>query len=81
MNVAGSVTTNSFIKNRLSSIEFHHKATASASDEKFTFPVTALSFDYNNNISYLTPEELSALNSPLGSLQEQELCQDLQQCT
>ena len=66
MNVAGSVATNSFIKNRLSAIEFHHKASASASDEKFTFPVTALSFDYNNNITYLTPEELSALNEPIG---------------
>ena len=66
MNVAGTISTNAFIKNRLSSIEFHHKATASASDEKFTFPVTALSFDFNNNISYLTPEELSALNSPIG---------------
>ena len=66
MNVAGSVGTNSFIKNRLSTIEFHHKASASASDEKFTFPVTALSFDYNNNITYLTPEELSALNEPIG---------------
>ena len=66
MNVAGSTGTNSFIKNRLSSIEFHHKASAGASDEKFTFPVTALSFDYNNNITYLTPEELSALNEPIG---------------
>lgn len=66
MNVAGSITTNSFIKNRLSAIEFHHKATAAASDEKFTFPVTALSFDYNNNITYLTPEELSTLNTPIG---------------
>jgi hypothetical protein len=66
MNVAGSVATNSFIKNRLSAIEFHHKASASASDEKFTFPVTALSFDYNNNITYLTPEEISALNEPIG---------------
>ena len=66
MNVAGSVGTNSFIKNRLSTIEFHHKASAGASDEKFTFPVTALSFDYNNNITYLTPEELSALNEPIG---------------
>lgn len=66
MNVAGSTGTNSFIKNRLSSIEFHHKATAGASDEKFTFPVTALSFDYNNNITYLTPEEISALNEPIG---------------
>ena len=66
MNVAGSIATNSFIKNRLSAIEFHHKASASASDEKFTFPVTALSFDYNNNITYLTPEEISALNEPIG---------------
>ena len=66
MNVAGTVGTNSFIKNRLSAIEFHHKASAGGSDEKFTFPVTALSFDYNNNITYLTPEEISALNEPIG---------------
>ena len=66
MNVAGTTGTNAFIKNRLSSIEFHHKATAAASDEKFTFPVTALSFDYNNNITYLSPEEISALNEPIG---------------
>ena len=66
MNVAGAVGTNSFIKNRLSAIEFHHKASAGASDEKFTFPVTALTFDYNNNTTYLTPEEISALNEPIG---------------
>jgi len=66
MNVAGTIGTNSFIKNRLSQIEFHHKATATAADEKFTFPVTALSLEYNNNITYLTPEEMSALNEPIG---------------
>lgn len=66
MNVAGSIGTNSFIKNRLSAIEFHHAASAGASDEKFVFPVTSLSFDYNNNITYLTPEELAALNAPIG---------------
>ena len=66
MNVAGGIGTNSFIKNRLSQIEFHHKASAAGSDEKFTFPVTSLSFDYNNNITYLTPEEISALNEPIG---------------
>lgn len=66
MNVAGSVATNSFIKNRLSAIEFHHKPTADGTDVKYTFPVTALSFDYNNNITYLTPEELAALNEPIG---------------
>jgi len=66
MNVAGSIGTNSFIKNRLSAIEFHHKPTAGGTDVKYTFPVTALSFDYNNNITYLTPEELAALNEPIG---------------
>jgi len=66
MNVAGTVTTNSFIKNRLSAIEFHHKASASAADEKFTFPVTSMNIEYTNNITYLTPEQISALNEPIG---------------
>lgn len=66
MNVAGTVSTNSFIKNRLSSIEFHHQPTEGGSDVKYTFPVTALSFEYNNNITYLTPEELASLNEPIG---------------
>lgn len=65
-NVAGSVGTNSFIKNRLSAIEFHHTPSAGGTDVKYTFPVTALSFDYNNNITYLTPEELANLNEPIG---------------
>src|SRR6056300_186806 len=66
MNVAGSVGTNSFIKNRLSAIEFHHQPSAGGADVKYTFPVTAVSFDYNNNITYLTPEELANLNEPIG---------------
>ena len=66
MNVAGTVSTNAFIKNRLSSIEFHHKASAGASDEKFVFPVTSMNIEYTNNITYLTPEQISALNEPIG---------------
>lgn len=66
MNVAGSIGTNSFIKNRLSAINFHHAATAGGADVAYTFPVTALSINYNNNITYLTPEELAALNQPIG---------------
>lgn len=65
-NVAGSIGTNSFIKNRLSAIEFHHQPSAGGADVKYTFPVTALSFDYTNNITYLTPEELANLNEPIG---------------
>ena len=66
MNVAGAVATNSFIKNRLSSITLNHAASAGATANSYTFPVTALTLDYNNNITYLTPEELSALNEPIG---------------
>jgi len=66
MNVAGGIGTNSFIKNRLSAIEFHHAASAGGPDVKYVFPVTALSLEYNNNITYLTPEELANLNEPIG---------------
>jgi hypothetical protein len=66
MNVAGIAQTNSFLKNRLSAIEFHHRPAAGAADVRYIFPVTALTFDYTNNMTYLTPEELSALNSPIG---------------
>ena len=66
MNVAQSLATNAFIKNRLSAIQFTHAATAGATANVYTFPVTALTFDYNNNMTYLTPEELSSLNAPIG---------------
>lgn len=65
MNVAGTIATNSFIKNRLSSISLSHNLSGTAST--YTFPVTALTFDYTNNMTYVTPEELSTLNSPVGS--------------
>jgi hypothetical protein len=63
-NVAGSVTTSAFIQNRLSSIEVTHTPEGEASDT-YTFPVTGLGFTYSNALTYLTPEELAALNSPI----------------
>jgi hypothetical protein len=66
MNVAASLGTNSFIKNRLSAIEFRHAPSAAGAGVTYTFPVTALSFEFNNNITYLTPEEIAALNEPIG---------------
>ena len=36
------------------------------SADTYTFPVTNLSFEYSNNITYLTPEELANLNIPIG---------------
>ena len=53
-------TTASFIKNRLSGIDLQYVANT------FSFPVTAMSFNYNNGITYLTPEELASLNTPIG---------------
>lgn len=63
-NVAGSSTTSAFIKNRLSSINVISAASGEA--KPYTFPVTGLSWTYNNNATYLTPEELASLNSPIG---------------
>jgi len=65
-NVSGTISSASFIKNRLSTIDIKHAESSTATGVDFTFPVTALSFDYNNNITYLTPEELASLNSPIG---------------
>jgi len=65
-NVSGSISSASFIKNRLSTIDVKHAPSAVGAGVDFTFPITALSFDYNNNITYLTPEELASLNSPIG---------------
>ena len=65
-NVSGSIATASFIKNRLSTIDLKHAPSATGAGVTFTFPVTAMSFDYNNNLTYLTPEELSSLNAPIG---------------
>jgi len=67
-NYAGTGTSASasFIKNRLSTIEIKHAPSEVGTGVTFTFPVTKLSFDYNNNITYLTPEEINVLNSPIG---------------
>lgn len=63
-NVAGTTTTSAFIQNRLSSIEVTHTPVGQASDT-YTFPVTGLGFTYSNALTYLTPEELAALNTPI----------------
>jgi hypothetical protein len=64
-NVAGVVKTSAFIKNRLSAIEVTHTPVGGAADT-YTFPVTGLGFTYSNALTYLTPEEVAALNTPIG---------------
>ena len=63
-NVAGTTTTSAFIQNRLSAIEVSHQP-AGGSTDTYTFPVTGLGFTYSNALTYLTPEELAALNTPI----------------
>lgn len=54
-----------FIKNRLSAIDIKH-TTVGGSPATYLFPVTGLGFTYSNGLTYLTPEELAALNMPIG---------------
>lgn len=63
--VNSTLTTPSFIRNRLSSLVVKHQPEG-GSQTTYTFPLTAVSFTYNNNITYLTPEELSIVNVPIG---------------
>jgi hypothetical protein len=65
-NVSSTATAASFIKSRLSSLVINHATDAVAAATEFTFPITSLSFDYTNNITYLSPEEISTLNQPIG---------------
>ena len=66
MNVDSTTYTVDFIKNRLSSIEISHQGSAAETANIYSFPVTGLSFSYSNDVTYLTPEELAALNTPIG---------------
>ena len=67
MNVANTIATHAYLRNRLSTISITHSTTSNAAAANtYNFPVTALSFDYTNNITYLTPEELAVLNAPIG---------------
>ncbi len=65
-NIAGTTTTAAFIKNRLSTIDIFHTPEGGAA-VNYTFPVTTLSWSWNNNITFLTPEELNKLNTPIGN--------------
>ncbi len=64
-NVAGTITTSAFIKNRLSSVTVSHQPQGQSADT-YTLAVTGLGFTYSNAITFLTPEELASLNTPIG---------------
>lgn len=64
-NVAGTTTTAAFIKNRLSAMEVTHTPSGQAQDV-YNLAVTGLGFTYSNALTFLTPEELASLNTPIG---------------
>ena len=64
-NVSSVVTTAAFIKNRLSSIAVTHTPAGDTADT-YNLAVTGLGFTYGNALTFLTPEELASLNTPIG---------------
>lgn len=64
-NVFNAQTASSFIKNRLGTVVLSH-TTEAGTTVSYTFPLTNMSMSVKNNITYLTPEELSKLNQPIG---------------
>lgn len=58
-----NTTQSEFIVNRLSDIELTHTPVGLSKDS-YSFSVNSLDFSYNNNISYLIPEEIGTLNRP-----------------
>jgi hypothetical protein len=64
-NVFGTQTVASFIKNRLGTVTLTH-TTEAGSATAYSFPITNMTVTVKNNLSYLTPEEMSKLNQPIG---------------
>lgn len=64
-NVAGTIATAEFIKNRLSTLDINHDP--GSGNVNYVFPGTNFSWTMTNNITFLTPEQLNSLNIPIGN--------------
>ena len=58
--------TSNFIRNRISTVTLQRSDVSPADD--YTIVLTGGSINFENNISYLTPEELGQVNKPLGNI-------------
>jgi hypothetical protein len=70
MNVAGTISTVPYIKNRLSTIELTHLLDDDVLGpvaNTFAFPVTAFSLEYNNSIDYIKQDRLGIVNNVVTS--------------
>jgi hypothetical protein len=70
-NLAGAITTGTtgtenFIRNRISTVTLNR--TDTSPDDAYSIVLTGGSFSIENNISYLTPEELANVNVPLANI-------------
>jgi len=70
-NLAGAIATgttgtDNFIRNRISTVSLSR--TDGSPDDTYSIVLTGGSFSIENNISYLTPEELGVVNAPLANI-------------
>ena len=62
----GIDSTTNFIRNRISTVTLSR--TDVSPDDVYNIVLTGGSINFENNISYLTPEELGQVNKPLGNI-------------
>jgi hypothetical protein len=62
----GLTTTTNFIRNRVSTVSL--KRTDVSPDDTYNLVLTGGNFTIENNINYLTPEELGVVNGPLANI-------------
>jgi len=70
-NLASAITTgttgsDNFIRNRISTVTMNR--TDTSPDDAYSIVLTGGSFSVENNITFLTPEELGNVNSPLANI-------------
>ena len=70
-NLAGAITTgttgsDNFIRNRISTVSLNR--TDASPNDAYSIVLTGGSFSVENNITFLTPEELGNVNTPLANI-------------
>lgn len=65
----GLTNTDNFIRNRISTVDLAwEQSTHSPNPDNYELVLTGGSFTIENNVSYLTPEELGVVNAPLANI-------------
>lgn len=64
----GLTSTSNFIRNRISTVDLVRQLEGSPATDTYNIVLTGGSFTLENNITYLTPEELGVVNAPLANI-------------